>query len=260
MTHFPLALHALLGLLIGSFLNVVICRLPLHEDVVFTPSHCPRCGRRLRWFELVPVVSWLALRGRCRGCGVSISVLYPLTEIGNAALWALAADVMGFRPEMFLVCGFLSVLLCAAAIDARTGLIPLALNVAIAVLGLCRLAFARDLAWAEQLIGLFALSAPLLLLDVLWRRLRGEDAIGGGDVKLLAAAGLFLGYKNLLFGFASACVLASFIHLARMAAAKAGRKLALGPYLAAGLALAALFGDVAMRRWLEMWMELWQNF
>jgi leader peptidase (prepilin peptidase)/N-methyltransferase len=186
--------------------------------------------------------------------------MYPLVEIGNAALWATAAGVMGFRPAMFLVCGFLSVLLCAAAIDARTGLIPLALNVAIAVLGLCRLTLVRDLAWQEQIVGLFALSAPLLLLDFVWRRLRGEDAIGGGDIKLLAAAGLFLGFKNLLFGFASACVLASVIHLVRMVAAKAGRKLALGPYLAAGLALAALVGDVAVRRWLEMWMNIWQNF
>jgi len=233
----------LLGACVGSFLNVCILRIPAGESVVTGPSHCMTCGRRLKWVEMIPIFSWLALRGRCSGCHSRISAQYPLIEAANAALWLLVYGRFGLSPDTILGCLFASVLLVASVIDARTREIPPGTTIFIAALGLLRF-FLRPAQWRSALLGLVAVAGVLLLVLLL----SGGRAVGGGDIKLEAGTGLFLGLWPNVLGFFLGCVLGSVIHVCRMKFAHAGRDLALGPYLAAGAMIAFLYGD-AMIAW-----------
>ena len=233
----------LLGITVGSFLNVCILRIPAGESIVTGPSHCMTCGKRLNWWELIPLFSWLALRGRCSGCSSPISPQYPLIEAANGVLWVLVYHRFGFTPDTVLACLLVSVLLVASVIDARTREIPPGTTIFVAVLGLLR-TLLHPADWLSHLLGLAVVGGVLLLLFFL----SGGAAIGGGDVKLMAGTGLFLGLRLNLTAFLLGCVLGSVIHLWRMKFRGAGRDLAMGPYLSAGVAIALLWGD-ALWRW-----------
>ena len=229
----------LFGITFGSFLNVVILRIPAGESVVNVPSHCPHCKKRLKWYELIPVLSYLFLRGRCSGCKVRVSAQYPIIEIANGVLWVLAALFMtADLPVVILGCLTASVLLAVSVIDARTMEIPPALNLCILVLGGIRLALDYQ-NWLLYTIGFAGVSGFILLLIVV----SGGRAIGGGDMKLMAVCGLFLGWKLIIVAFVFGCIIGSAVHLCRMAAKKAGRELAFGPYLAAGIYISMLWGE-----------------
>ena len=227
----------LLGLCVGSFCNVLIYRLPKEEEFVKTPSHCMTCGHQLRWFELIPVFSWLAQGGKCRACGVRLSAQYPIVEAVNGLMWLLTAVL--FRGDWLTValyCGLFSLLLVLSVIDWRTFTIPNGINLAILVLGVVRLV--TDLSnWPLYIIGLFAVSGVFLLLHVL----TGGNGLGMGDVKLVGAAGLLIGWPKMLLAVLVGSLAGALIHSARMKGG-AGRKLAFGPYLAGGIWFAALFG------------------
>jgi leader peptidase (prepilin peptidase)/N-methyltransferase len=228
----------LFGITVGSFLNVCILRIPKKESIVAPPSHCTSCGKRLSWFELIPLFSYLGLRGRCSGCRVRISAQYPLIEAGNGVLWILLFWRFGWTPVFFPACLLSSALLVLSVIDGRTREIPPGTTIFIAVLGAVRVFL--DLShWPLYVIGFFSVSLFLLLVLVI----TDGRGVGGGDVKLMAVCGLFLGWKLVLFAFFLGCLLGSVIHLSLMAAKKAGRVLALGPYLSAGVFLSLLWGD-----------------
>lgn len=234
----PYILWTLLGLAVGSFLNVLIFRLPKGEEVVKTPSHCMSCGRRLRLYELIPVLSFVIQRGRCRSCGAEISWQYPVVEALNGAVWLGTALLFRGDPLYGAVCCVLFSALCAiAVIDWRTFEIPDGLSLAVFALGLVLL-FADPQSFSLRLIGMFAVSGFFLILWLL----TGGEGIGLGDVKLMAGAGLLLGWKNVLLSMIIGSVSGLVIHLVRMSRG-AGRKLAFGPYLAAGIWISALAGD-----------------
>ena len=228
----------LFGITVGSFLNVCILRIPAGESIVTGPSHCTSCGVRLRRRDLIPLVSWLVLRGRCARCHSPISPQYPLIEAANGLLWMLAYARFGMSFDTLLGCGLASALLTASVIDARTREIPPGTTIAVAVLGALRLLLHRA-DWPSHLLGLVSVSGVLLLILLL----SGGTALGGGDVKLMAGAGLFLGFRLTLLAFFLGCLLGSVIHIARMKLRGVGRELALGPYLAAGILLALFWGD-----------------
>ena len=237
----------LLGLCVGSFCNVCILRIPAGESIVTTPSHCMACGRRLKWYELLPLFSYLALRGRCSGCHSPISVQYPLIEAANGALWLLVFHRFGLSPDTLLGCFFVSVLLVASVIDARTRELPPGTTIAVAVLGGLRLLLHLS-EWRSMLLGLAAVSGVLLVLLLV----TGGGAVGGGDVKLMAGTGLFLGFRLNLLAFFLGCVFGSAVHLFRMRFCGAGRELAFGPYLAAGAVSALLWGDALIGWYLHL--------
>ncbi len=227
----------LYGIVIGSFLNVCIYRIPLGESIAKERSHCMTCGYQLRWFDLVPLFSWLALRGKCRKCKTPISPQYPIIEAVNGVLYVLIFAVNGLNIVSILYCLMASALLALSVIDFRTYEIPFGFNVFIAVLGLVRLA--TDFGnWSEYVIGFFAVS---VLLEVILL-VSGGRAIGGGDVKLMAAAGLLLGWKLIILAFFIGCILGSVIHIIRMKVSHAEHVLAMGPYLSAGVLISALWG------------------
>ena len=228
----------LLGTCVGSFLNVLIYRIPKGEEFVKTPSHCMTCGHPLKWYELVPVVSWLAQGGKCRACGVKLSAQYPIVEALNGIMWLLTGIL--FRGDWLTVglyCVLFSMLLVLSVIDWREFIIPNGINLVIFLLGVVRLV--TDLQnWLLYLIGMVSVGLVFLLLHVA----TGGNGLGMGDVKLVAAAGLLLGWPKMILAILVGSLSGALIHSARMKRG-AGRKLAFGPYLAAGIWLAALVGQ-----------------
>lgn len=242
-----LALLSVFGLCVGSFLNVLIYRIPKEEEFVKTPSHCMSCGHNLKWYENIPVVSWLIQGGKCRACGVKLSAQYPIVEALNAAMWLLTGII--YRGEWLTVglyCGLFSMLLVLSIIDWRTFTIPNGINLTIFILGLVRLL--TDLKnWPLYVIGMLSVSLVFVLLYVLTR----GNGLGMGDVKLVGAAGLLIGWQNMLLAVLVGSVSGAVIHSVRMRGGE-GRKLAFGPYLAAGIWLAALAGGPIITAYLGL--------
>ena len=228
----------LYGIVIGSFLNVLIYRVPKKENIAVTRSHCMSCGYQLRWYDLIPLFSFMALGGKCRKCKAKISVQYPLIEGLNGVLYLAVVFKYGWSVESLLYCLLFSALITLSVIDFRTYEIPIGFNLFILTLGLIRLV--TDLSnWLEYAIGLVAVS---FVLYVIYRVSKGA-AIGGGDVRLMAATGLLLGWKLNILGFVLGCILGSVIHIIRMRLTKADHVLAMGPYLALGTAIAVMWGN-----------------
>ena len=243
----PLAFLTLLGLCVGSFSNVLICRLPRGEDFVRTRSHCMACGHTLAWYELIPLLSFLLQGGKCRACGARLSLQYPLVEGATALAWLLTGLLFwGDWLRLALYCALFPLLLVLAVVDWRTFEIPNGLNLAIFLLGLVQLA--ADLEnWPLYVIGGCSVSLLFLLL---WF-LTGGKGLGMGDVKLMAAAGLLLGWPRILLAMILGSLSGAVIHSLRMRRG-AGRRLAFGPYLAAGIWVSALFGDALIAAYLAL--------
>lgn len=228
----------LFGIVTGSFLNVCIYRIPEKQNIATVRSHCMSCGYTLKWYDLIPLFSYLALRGRCRKCKAKLSVQYPLIEALNGILYLIIFAVYGFSIDSLLYCLLFSALLLLSVIDFRTYEIPLGINLFILAIGLARVA--TDLSnWLEYGAGFLSVSAFLL---VIYAVTKGKG-IGGGDVKLMAACGLVVGWKLIILAFLTACVLGSVCHLIRMKVSGAGHVLAMGPYLSLGTMLAVLWGN-----------------
>lgn len=237
----------LFGIVVGSFLNVCIYRLPGGESIVKVPSHCMSCGAQLRWFDLIPLFSWLFLRGKCRRCKAAISVQYPIVEALNGVLWVFVFIVNGMNVMSIVYCLMTSALLALSVIDWRTFEIPFGMNVFLGILGVVAVILNRK-EWLSHIIGAVCVSGFLLILYLLSQ----GKAIGGGDIKLMAACGLILGWQRIILAFLLGCICGSVIHLLRMKLSGEGRVLAMGPYLAAGIFLAALFGQ----QWIGWYLSL----
>lgn len=228
----------LFGIVTGSFLNVCIYRIPEKQNIATVRSHCMSCGYTLKWYDLIPLLSYLALGGRCRKCKAKLSVQYPLIEALNGILYLIIFAVYGFSIDSLLYCLLFSALLLLSVIDFRTYEIPFGINIFILAIGLARVA--TDLSnWLEYGAGFLSVSAFLL---VIYAVTKGKG-IGGGDVKLMAACGLVVGWKLIILAFLTACVLGSVCHLIRMKVSGAGHVLAMGPYLSLGTMLAVLWGN-----------------
>lgn len=228
----------LYGIVIGSFLNVCILRIPLKESIAKKRSHCMNCGYQLKWYDLVPLFSYIFLGGKCRKCKEHISLQYPLVEALNGVLYVLIFLVNGWSIDSVIYCLLGSALIVLSVIDFRTYEIPFGINLFILALGLIHLIFHLG-DWVDYGIGLLAVST---FLEIIYQISKGT-AIGGGDVRLMGAAGLLLGWKLSIVAFLTGCILGSVIHLIRMKVSGAERVLAMGPYLAAGIMFAALWGN-----------------
>ena len=226
------------GIVIGSFVNVLIYRLPLHQNIAVEHSHCMNCNTRLRWYDLVPLFSWVFLRGKCRYCKSKISIQYPLVELINGFGYVLVFLICDWNLSSILYSLCFSMLVAISVFDWRTYEIPAGLNIAILTLGIlqCVLDYKN---WKLYLIGMVCVSGFLFLLFLLTKG-RG---IGGGDIKLMFAAGLLLGWQKIILALMIGCIVGSIIHLILMKVSDKGRMLAFGPYLSAGIFISILFGD-----------------
>lgn len=228
----------LFGIIIGSFLNVCIYRIPKMESIVFPHSHCMNCGYQLQWYDLVPLFSFLFLRGRCRKCHTKLSLQYPLVEGLNGALYVIVFLANGWNLLSVLYCLLTSALIVLSVIDFRTMEIPNGINVFIFLLGVAATVIDRA-DWRNHVIGMVAVSGFLLFIYLV----TVGRGIGGGDIKLMAGAGLLLGWKAAILAFFLGCILGSVIHVMRMKMNNAEHRLAMGPYLSVGIWLTAMWGQ-----------------
>lgn len=228
----------LYGIVIGSFLNVCIYRIPKKESIVVVGSHCMNCNHKLVWYDLFPLFSFLFLRGKCRYCGSKISPQYPIVEFINGVLYVIVFAVNGIGFESALYALLTSALLVLSVIDYRTMEIPIVINGAIMVLGILHIVCDFENC-IHYIIGFFAASLFLLLCLILTR----GKGIGGGDIKLMAVAGLCLGWQNILLALAAGCIVGSVIQCIIIAVTKNKTKFAMGPYLSVGIFVAMLWGN-----------------
>jgi len=227
----------LYGIVIGSFLNVCIYRIPKQENIAKVRSHCMQCGHQLKWYELIPLFSYLLQGGKCRACKTKISVQYPLIEGANGILYVFIFMINGINVDSLLYCLLTSALLVLSVIDFRTYEIPIGINYFIFGLGVIHTAV-HYTDWLNHVIGFFVVSVVLYII-ILVTKGRG---IGGGDMKLMAVCGLFLGWKEIILAFLLGCIIGSVVHIIRMRVTKCDHVLALGPYLSIGVFVSMLWG------------------
>lgn len=246
---------AVAGLIVGSFANVVIYRLPRRESLVSPPSHCPRCGARIRARDNIPVLSWLLLKARCRDCGSPIPVRYPLVEAATGGLWVLAGVLFGASVKTVFAVVFFSLLLILAVIDLDTYRLPNPLVGTLAAVGLAGIAVS-ELAGA-RVLPLLGEGRPVLLavigvalgagvsfaLALVYEGVRGRQGFGMGDVKLLAAIGLFVGpYAAMVLFLGSVLGALAGIGSALRSGGGLQRKMPFGPFLAAAAVIVTAYG------------------
>jgi leader peptidase (prepilin peptidase)/N-methyltransferase len=242
------------GMVVGSFLNVCICRMPKDESIVSPPSHCPHCSYQIRWYDNIPLVSYLLLRGKCRGCGAHISIRYPLVELLNGVLTLLL--FLHFGPTLAFAALFLfcSALVVITFIDIEHQIIPDEISLPGIVVGFVLSFFMKGHTWLNSLLGILLGGGTLLLIAYSYQRLTGKEGMGGGDIKLLAMMGAFLGWKAVLFIIFASSLIGSLIGVSIMLFQKKDSKLAIpfGPYLAFGAVLYIFYGRPLIRWYLGL--------
>lgn len=238
---FYIITFGLFGLFVGSFLNVCIYRIPRGNFFSSNRSFCPHCRTALRWYELIPVFSYIFLKGRCRTCKEKINIRYPIIESLNMLLWILAYIAFGLSFYTILVIILFSILLVLSMIDIDIKEIPNGIILAILIIGVISF-FVNDgpeVIWWHKLLGLVAMSVPFLIIGII------TGGIGGGDIKLLFAAGLFMGWKLIILGGLLGVIIGGILAVILMITKKAKKKteMPLGPSLALGFAIAILYGN-----------------
>lgn len=263
---------ALVGLSVGSFLNVCILRLPAGGSLLRPPSSCPNCARRLRWFENIPVLSYLALRGRCRSCGARISLQYPLVELATASIWVGAAATFdGIWPGLSAAV-FGTLLLGIAVTDAREYIIPDEFSIGGLVLGLGLSLAPGEPSPVMSLTAALVCFAFMYMVAVAGEWAFKKPALGGGDIKMMAMVGSFMSPSqppSILYGFLSD-VGVGFLYGAILGlltvfvgsvvgavifgpiGLKTGKLVPFGVFLAVGAAVVYLWGD-ALVNWYSIW-------
>jgi leader peptidase (prepilin peptidase)/N-methyltransferase len=194
------------GLIVGSFLNVCIYRLPRNESVAWPGSHCTSCNRALSWYENIPVVSWMVLRGRCRTCGSPISIQYPLVEAVTGALFLAAYYTWGLSPLLPVRLLFACAMIVLFAIDLEHQILPNEITLPGIVIGFV-LSFVLPPGWKNSLVGLLIGGLFPFLIAAAYARVRGREGMGMGDFKMLAMVGAFLGWPLVWLTLILACVL-----------------------------------------------------
>lgn len=237
---------ALFGLCFGSFLNVCILRLA-HEDrkqrsLFHPPSSCPSCGQRIAWRDNIPVVSWLLLRGRCRHCGHPISLQYPIIEAAVGLLWVAAMLEYGPSVRFLAAALFGTILLGIAVTDARHYLIPDEYNWAGLIIGLAVSLPDGVGGFKKAVLGAAAGFALLYAVGVVGRWVFKEEAMGGGDVKMMAMVGAFVGWKGVLLTVFAGSLFGSLVYVPLLLRNKK-RHVPFGVFLAMGAAVVFVFGD-----------------
>jgi leader peptidase (prepilin peptidase)/N-methyltransferase len=235
---------AAVGLAIGSFLNVCIYRLPRHESLSFPASHCTSCQRPLDWFENIPVIGWLALRGRCRTCGDAISSMYPIVEAITAAVFVTGYAIYGLTPLLAVRLLFACAMIVLFAIDLQHRILPNAITLPGVIAGLL-FSLLLPPGWLSSLVGVLVGGGILYVIGEAYYRWRGVEGLGMGDVKMLAMIGAFLGWQLTLLTLVMASLAGSIIGVLLIATRRGSMQYALpfGTFLAVGALIAAVVGD-----------------
>ena len=238
-----------IGMCVGSFLNVCIFRLPEGTSIVHPPSACPKCGVAIRWYDNIPVISYLLLRGRCRGCQTTISIRYPIVELlsGLFAMITWLQFGTNFATPIYFI--FIAALLVITFIDIDHRIIPDAISLPGIPIGFAASFLLPGLDWVDSLIGIVAGGGILLSIAWGYHLLTGKDGMGGGDIKLLAMIGAFIGWKGVFFTIMASSFIGTVVGVVMMVRARKGMKMALpfGPFLSIGAILHLFFGPQIIR-------------
>lgn len=240
------------GLLVGSFLNVCIYRIPLNKTIVKGRSYCTSCNSLIPWFCNIPLFSYLFLRGRCRSCKEAISPIYPAVELLNAVLYLLIYSVFGLSVLFLFFAALFSILVIISFIDLKHQIIPDGLLAAMLIVGIGHgiyqtVSFGTP--WYLWVIGFFAASLPLFILGLIF-----PEGMGGGDIKLMAAAGLFIGWKLILLSLFLGALYGGIVSIFVILVKKGTRKTALpfGPMLSLGIITSVLYGSQLLSLYLSI--------
>lgn len=252
----------LCGLCVGSFLNVVIYRLPNGMSIVKPPSHCPKCGHKLKWYDNIPVLSYIILGGRCRECGEHISFRYTIVELLNAALWILCVLLFWDKCVLYAVAAAIacSLLICIAFIDLETlymfDILTYLIAVPVIMMTISSLAFGYGAGWTERLIGAAASGAFFAAAYFIGKLALKREAMGVGDIIFEAFTGALLGWKAWLFALVVSSVSAAVVMLPISLAVKnkdgGEKEFPFAPALAFGTAAAMFFAEPVINFYLGL--------
>lgn len=245
LSHLLYVYAALVGLMVGSYLNVLIHRLPMGRSTVLPRSACPWCGGLIRAWDNIPLLSYLILRGRCRSCGAPISWRYPLIEAVTGLVFVLCLWRFGPRPDALVAAIFASLMIVLAGIDRDHFLLPDRITLPGILAGLALQPWFDGPSFLEAVLGVLVGAGILILLINFWYWLRGEEGMGLGDVNMLAMIGAFLGWQGVLVTLVLATLTGALAGLAMMAGGKLGMrsKLPFGVFLALGALVTLFAGD-----------------
>lgn len=242
----------LFGAVVGSFLNVVILRLPDDDQsIVFPGSHCPKCGTELHWYENIPILSYIALGGKCRTCTTRISAQYPLVELCMAVLTLGLYNYFGISFELFFYFIFLAALLVIIFIDIQHQIIPDVISLPGILIGFTGSIFTSLVSWQQSALGILIGGGILYGIAFIYYLLTKRDGMGGGDIKLLAMIGAFLGWQSLLYVVFASSLTGSIVGvLVMIKQGKGGRtRIPFGPFLALSAISYLFFQDTIFRFW-----------
>ncbi len=256
-----------LGLIVGSFLNVCIYRIPRSLSVVSPPSSCPRCNTPIKPWHNIPLVSYILLRGKCKNCGGPISFRYPLVELTNGILYWAVVTSFGIGWHVPLICMLVSALIVITFIDLDFQIIPDAMTLPGIAIGLLSASFifpdpfiiqpsavdASIVGFANSLAGVLSGGGLFYLIAVIGRRMAKTDAMGGGDIKMMAMVGAFMGWKAVLLttfaGSLSGALAGIFLIITRGKGGKS--KIPFGPFLALGALVTLFYGNIILQWYLR---------
>lgn len=252
-------MFAIVGLCVGSFLNVVIYRVPNKINLAFPASHCTTCSYTLKWYDNIPVVSYLMLGGKCRSCKQRISLRYMLVEIFNSLLWILSVFMFWDSTAVGRIYAITaavvsSVLICIFFIDLEYMLIFNRFTIIVAVSGLSTMFTDSFTEWYDHLIGALAGGAVFLAIYFGAILILKREGLGFGDVKLAAAAGFMLGWQKLIFAMLIASVVGSIVLLLLKLIRKdeKNKEYPFGPFISAGVLFALFFGSLVINWYLGL--------
>lgn len=246
-----------LGACLGSFFNVVIYRLPAGKSIVHPGSKCPECATPIAFYDNIPLVSYLLLRGRCRICHTRISFRYPLVEALTGTMGLALFARYGLHFQFCIEFFFVSVLILISFIDLDTYTIPDVLSIPGVAAGFMLSFFSMRLTWLDSLLGIAVGGGLLYLVAYLYMRIRHQDGLGGGDIKLLGMIGAFVGVSGVVFTVLLASLVGSLTGLALMARSRKGLStmLPFGPFLAFGAVCYLFWGNAFFLWYLSRFAE-----
>ena len=239
-------LTGIVGLCVGSFLNVVIYRVPEGMSLAKPNSHCPKCKYELKWYDNIPVLSYILLGGKCRNCKTHIPFRYTAVELANMLLWLLCAFLF-WEKSIPLSCIYmlaLSVFICIFFIDLEHKLIFDRFQIILLALGVASIFFDKSYAWYSHLIGGVCGFGVFYLVAFLFEKITKREGLGGGDIKLAGVAGLLLGWERLMLSLLAATIPAAIVMLiAKRGKEGEDREFPFAPFLVVGFTVALLFGE-----------------
>ena len=248
MTYQTVILSIFFGFILGSFLNVCIYRIPLKKSIIKPPSSCPACGTAIKFYDNVPVASWLILKGRCRNCSNYISIRYPVVEIIAGIISFALFLRYGLTVSYFLYLIFMLSLIVISFIDFDHMIIPDLISIPGIIIGFAASFLLPDLKWTASLIGIIAGGGILFITAFIFEKITGKEGMGGGDIKLLAMIGAWLGWKLLPVTILMAALTASvcgglFILLSKK---DSQTRIPFGPFLSYAAIFCFFFGNDIM--------------